>query len=206
MAFSFLGEDEPLATELNDLIQDRPATFLYSKKQEEVAGTDGEQTFGDVFGKKARVVVVLFRDGWGTTPWTRIEETAIRNRGYDEGYDLTVFVPVRPGLALPIYIPKPRLYVDLDRWGPKGAATVIEARVQEAGATPRQETAVDRATRLKRQMDAETERRRFLDSIEGVESALAEVARLFEELSEKAKRIGEEIEWHIEVTQQPRWI
>jgi hypothetical protein len=63
VASSFLYEDEPLATELNDLIQDRLATFLYSKKQEKVAGTDGEQTLGEVFGKKARVVVVLFRDG-----------------------------------------------------------------------------------------------------------------------------------------------
>jgi hypothetical protein len=98
------------------------------------------------------------------------------------------------------------LYVDLDRWGPKGAASVIEARVQEAGGTPRQETAVDRATRLKRQMDVETERRRFLDSSEGVKAALAEVTRLFEELCEKAKRIGEETEWYIEVTQQQRWI
>ena len=206
VAFSFLHEDEPLATELNDLIQDRLATFLYSKKQEKVAGTDGEQTFGDVFGKKARVVVVLVRDGWGTTPWTRIEETAIRNRAFDEGYDFTVFVPVTPGLALPKWIPKTRLYVGLDRWGPKGAASVIETRVQEAGGTPRQESAIDRATRLKRQMDLETERRRFLGSIEGVKSAVAEVARLFEELSEKAKRIGEETEWHIEVTQQQRWI
>lgn len=90
-----------------------------------------------------------------------------------------MFVPVTPGLALPIWIPKTRLYVGLDHWGPKGAASVIEARVQEAGGTPRQETAVDRATRLKRQMDVETERRRFLDSIEGVKSARAEVARLF---------------------------
>jgi hypothetical protein len=49
IAFSFLAQDEPLATQLNDLLQDRMRTFLYSKKQGEVAGTDGEKTFNAVF-------------------------------------------------------------------------------------------------------------------------------------------------------------
>src|ERR1039458_4546278 len=87
VAFSFLAQDELLATNLNDLLQDRLNTFLYSKRQGELAGTDGEQTFNSVFGEKARVVVVLYRAGWGETPWTRIEETAIRNRAFEHGYD-----------------------------------------------------------------------------------------------------------------------
>jgi hypothetical protein len=94
VAFSFLKEDEALATELNDLIQDRLLTFLYSRRQEDVAGTDGEKIFNSVSGAEARIVVVLYRDGWGQTPWTRIEETAIRNRAYDEGYDFLVVVPL----------------------------------------------------------------------------------------------------------------
>ena len=43
IAFSFLAEDEMLATQLNDLLQDRFKTFLYSKQQEKLAGTDGEE-------------------------------------------------------------------------------------------------------------------------------------------------------------------
>ena len=62
VALSFLAQDERLATELNDLLQDRLKTFLYSKRQGEIAGTDGEQTFNKVFGEEARVVVVLCRD------------------------------------------------------------------------------------------------------------------------------------------------
>jgi len=87
IAFSFVTEDEGLATQLNDRLQDRYRTFLYSKVQEKLAGTDGEKTFNAVFGKEARIVAVLLRPEWGNTRWTRIEETAIRNRAHDQGYD-----------------------------------------------------------------------------------------------------------------------
>jgi argininosuccinate synthase len=42
VAFSFLAKDEALATELNDRLQDRVKTFLYTRKQEQIAGTDGD--------------------------------------------------------------------------------------------------------------------------------------------------------------------
>jgi len=87
VAFSFLAQDEPLAIQLNHLLQDRLRTFLYSKKQEETAGTTGEKRFNNVIGKKVRVVVVLYRVAWGTTSWARIGQTAIRNRPYEEKYD-----------------------------------------------------------------------------------------------------------------------
>lgn len=117
VAFSFIKEDEPLATAINDLIQERVATFLYSKHQEEIAGTDGEKTFNTVFGEESRTVVVLYRDTWGTTPWTRIEETAIRNRAFSEGYDFVIFVPTQKGVTLPKWLPKTQLWVGLERWG-----------------------------------------------------------------------------------------
>src|SRR2546421_5505849 len=36
IAFSFVGDDEGLATQLNDRLQDRYRTFLYSKAQEQL--------------------------------------------------------------------------------------------------------------------------------------------------------------------------
>jgi hypothetical protein len=56
VAFSFLAQDEGLATELSDLLQDRMSIFLYSRRQEDVAGTDGEKTFNAVFGVEARLL------------------------------------------------------------------------------------------------------------------------------------------------------
>src|SRR5262249_13393845 len=69
IAFSFVREDEGLATQLNDHLRDRYRTFLYSRAQEQLVGTDGEQTFNSVFEKEARIVAVLLRPEWGHTPW-----------------------------------------------------------------------------------------------------------------------------------------
>ncbi|MER9236229.1 hypothetical protein NKI56_29970 [Mesorhizobium sp. M0622] len=40
-------------------------TFIYSERQKELAGTDGQTTFSEVYGKKARIVVILYRTEWG---------------------------------------------------------------------------------------------------------------------------------------------
>lgn len=173
IAFSFTSEDEALATKLNDLLQVEFETFLYSKKQEIVAGTDGEQSFGAVFGQDARFVVILYRANWGNTPWTRIEETAIRNRAFEEGYDFTLFMPVERGVELPKWVPRNRLYLGFERWGIKGVASVIEARVRDAGGTPRVESPVQQALRLQRKIEFEGERKQFLQSTKGVEAATA---------------------------------
>jgi len=125
VAFSFLAQDELLATELNDLLHGRLKTFLYSKRQEEIAATNGEQTFNKVFGEEARVVVVLYRAGWGESPWTRIEQTAIRNRAFDYGYEFVIFIPLDDPPSVPKWLPRTRLWVGFNRWGASGAASVL---------------------------------------------------------------------------------
>ncbi len=125
VAFSFLAKDEILATQLNDRLQDRVTTFLYSKKQEQIAGTDGEKTFNKVFGEEARIVVLLYRDGWGQTPFTRIEETAIKNRSFNHGYDFLLCIPLDEPPVAPEWYPKTNLWLGLSRWG-VGEETVQE--------------------------------------------------------------------------------
>lgn len=182
VAFSFLASDEDLASRLNDLIKPRLTTFLYSKRQTEIAGADGEQRFNAIFGNEARTVVILYRKGWGETPWTRIEETAIRNRAYDEGYDFALFIPLDTPATVPPWLPRTRLWLGLDRWGLEGAASVIEARVQEAGGQVRVETFEEKTLRLKREIDAEEERKRFLSSVEGVRAATTEIRSLHKQV------------------------
>jgi hypothetical protein len=182
VAFSFVASDEGLATEINDRLQDRLSTFLYSKQQEGLAGTDGEQTFSEVFGKQARVVVVLYRKEWGHTRWTRIEETAIRGRAFDAGYDFTLFIPLDDTHELPKWLPKTRIWFDLARWGTSGAAAVIEQKAREKGSTPHTETVLDRAARLQRTMEYESKRRSFLASFQGVNTTESEAGKLSDEL------------------------
>ena len=61
--------------------------------------------------KDARVVVVLYRTGWGETPFTRIEMNAIKGRAFDTGYDFTIFIPVEKGVGLPPWLPKTQLWL-----------------------------------------------------------------------------------------------
>ena len=193
VAFSFLAEDEELATELNDLLSDRLSTFLYSREQGVLAGTDGERTLDRVFGEDSRIVVVLHRENWGSTPWTRIEETAIRNRAYNEGYDFVVFIPLGESASLPEWLPKTRIWVGIERWGLTGAASVVEARVQEQGGSPKAESTVELARRLERDLEGEQSRQSFLRSQAGVDAAREELDTLFGELDRLATEVNDAV-------------
>jgi hypothetical protein len=189
ISFSFLASDEQLAVQLNDLLRGRYTTFLYSERQREIAGTDGEESFSRVFHDEARVVVVLYRTGWGATPWTRIEQTAIRNRAYNEGYDFALFVPLNTPPEVPKWLPKTQLWLGLDRWGLEGTASVIEARIQQTGGAPTAESLDDQAERIKRELVWDQERRKRLSSEEGVRAAGREAQTLQSVLRDQAKLV-----------------
>jgi len=91
LALSLLDEDERLAHQVRELVE--PASvFLYSERQLELVGNDGIEEFTALFGRDARTVAILLRRGWGETKWTRVEESAIRERFWRQGPDfLTVF-------------------------------------------------------------------------------------------------------------------
>jgi hypothetical protein len=183
VAFSFTAQDEALATQLNDLVSDRLKTFLYSERQKELAGTDGQTTFSDVYGKNARIVVILYRKEWGQTRWTGVEMNAIRTRAFEHGFDFTVFIPVEPSPNTPAWLPPTRLYVGLDRWGVEGAAAVIEQRVIDAGVVSQPESVVERAARLKRAMNLRQAQYQFERSHEGTANANEAYEKFSEALS-----------------------
>lgn len=178
VAFSFLAKDESKALELADLLKSRLSTFIYSEKQKELAGRDGEVAFNQVFADEARVVVILYRQEWGAKSWTKIEETAIRNRAHDEGYDFTIFIPMEPNITLPKWVPKNRLWIGLERWGINSAAAVIEARVQEQGGNPHEESLEETAARKHDEIQKEIQRQEFLRSQESLNLARTELHQL----------------------------
>lgn len=182
VGFSFLKQDELIAYDLNDHIQDRLSTFIYSKKQEDLGGTDVEKNINKVFYEEARVVVVLYRDGWGETPRTRIEETAIKNRAFENGWSFLFFINLDPNSTLPSWIPKTNIWLDYQRFKIEGANAIIEHKVKEQGGTSRQETIAEAADRLKRSRKAEKERELFLKSQEAVTEANRELRTIIEKL------------------------
>jgi hypothetical protein len=183
IAFSFLSQDELVAQQINDLLQERCRTFLYSQRQKELAGTDGEERFKTVFAKQARIVAVLYRPEWGTTPWSRIEQTAIRDRAHDEGYDFCTFISMTEHIERANWLPKNRLLYGIKRFGVKGAAIALEARVQEQGGQISEETVAQRGERLKRRQAFADEAERYRSSTAGVNSAKSAVENLLEGLA-----------------------
>jgi hypothetical protein len=190
IAFSFTKEDEGVATQINDLLQDRYRTFLYSRAQEKLAGTDGEETFNAVFKEQARLVAVLLRPEWGSTPWTRIEQIAIKNRAYDEGYDFATFIVTVPKTPIPDWLPRTRIWYDLPRFGLDGAAAVLAARVQERGGVTVEETLAARTARLERAQNFGSERKAFAGSEAGVRASHAAHQRLVGDMKASSKILG----------------
>ncbi|MDO9185232.1 MAG: hypothetical protein Q7W13_04400 [Bacteroidia bacterium] len=182
VGFSFLKQDESIAFDINDKIQDRLTTFIYSKKQEELGATDGERQFNKVFYEESRIVVLLYRDGWGHTPWTRIEETAIKNRAFDNGWDFLIVINLDPNSTLPKWIPQTYIWLDYPRFKSEGAIAVIDQRVKEKGGKTRVESIGDRADRLKRLRNLENEREAFLNSHEATQYAFSEMASIIQKI------------------------
>jgi hypothetical protein len=191
VAFSFLAEDEPTARALSEKLVGALSTFVFSEQQKDLAGKDGVEEFSAVFRRRSRLVVVLYRQGWGTTKWTRIEETAIKERYLDEGMSFLLVIAMQPHPALPAWLPKTRIYFDVVAFGLDAAVGAIIARFQEAGGEPREETAREQAQRLRAAAERREDGERWLKTedaareatqqfnaiVEHIEAELAAVSR-----------------------------
>jgi hypothetical protein len=189
VAISFLAQDEPLATQITSILQDRLKVFLYSQEQKRLAGKDGERAFNEVFSKEARAVVILYRQEWGESPWTRIEETAIRNRAFEHGFDFALFVALEDKTKLPEYVPKNRLWIGLSRFGVHGAASVIDARIQELGGEPKAPSLEERAAYAQSMAEFKAFRARYLKSPAGISTAESSFNELLQRFAQRIPAI-----------------
>ena len=202
VALSFLQDDEQLALEIADRIRGRVSVgvFVYSERQDVLAGTDGVDAFSRIFGEQSLIVVILYRKGWGETKWTRVEENAIRTRGFNEGHEFVLLVKL-DAASPPVWLPPTRLYLGFDRYGIDGVASAIELRVQSAGGSVRSETILDHATNVAREVDFRNELNRWRQSGQAVESAKQQAQLLLQELKRYSEEVSAErpqipIEWN----------
>jgi hypothetical protein len=158
--------------------------FIYSERQKELAGKDGEEEFSRVFGAEARTVVILFRPKWGTNRFTRIEQDAIRSRAFDEGYDFTTFISLDDS-SVPKWLPRTRLWIGMAREGVIGAAAILEARIQEAGGFVHEETFGEQAARIARAIEMRTEQANWLETQDAAVASTAEIRTFCATLSQR---------------------
>lgn len=170
VALSFLAGDEPLALKLADRLSERWEVFVYSERQREIAGTDGVEKLSQIFRREALLDVVLHSEGWGDTPWTRVEAGAIKERQLETGLE-TLFVVKLDKSDLPAWVPSRLFYFDLDEYGLDEVVGAIELRIREQGGDPSPETAAERAKRLQREEDRRRRQQQVLHSKRGVELA-----------------------------------
>lgn len=190
VAISFLSRDEQLALELHARLSEQLSVFVHSKKQEELAGTDGLESFRAAFRSKARLVVVLYRDGWGGTPWTRIEQTAITERVLADGWDWLFFVVLDRAATLPKWLPNTHIRFNFEEFGLEQAIGAIKARVREIGGTLRQFDVVQQARLVERRAAFFAERERLFNSLEGVNAARQQLVILYDRIQSKIAEIS----------------
>jgi len=179
VAISFLSRDNPIALDFESRLSPSLNVFVYPKKQDEVAATDGLDTFRDVFLNQSRSALVLFGDGWGSTPWTRVEEAAIKDRCLRDGWEYLIFLILDSKSTLPKWLPQTRIRLNFEEYGIEQSVGVIKSRVQELGGTIHKETIEEFSARLKRKKDFQERRERFLSSPDAAEVAKKTALELF---------------------------
>lgn len=196
VAISFLHEDLEAATQLRNALAGSLEVFIYTKKQEDLAGTDGLESFRAVFRRRARLVVILLRGGWGKTPWTRVEMEAITDRFLGEGGDF-LFVIMMEDCVHPPWIPDKLVRFSLRDFGIEQAVGAIKARAMEQGSELHRPSPAFLAAQAQRRAQFAQKRQTLFRADVGVRQADAEARRLMkliEDQSEEARQAAPGLE------------
>src|SRR2546428_12693720 len=137
VAVTYLSEHKAVALRIKDGLAYRPSTFVYDREQPTVVGTntDGVDAFSKVFRHESRVCVVLHSDGWGKVGYTHIEETAIKERALESGWDFLVGVWLDDAVP-PKWIPTTKIWYGFKQYGLDGFISSIVHPATQLGAPP----------------------------------------------------------------------
>jgi hypothetical protein len=190
VAISFLFHDLRTAQALHDeLATSGLKVFFFPRRQEELAGTSGMESMRAPF-LGARVNVVLFRNPWGDTPWTRIEDAAISERCFKGGWSTLMFVQLDKTSVLPGWLPPTHVRFSYDDYGLTQLIGAIKLRVQEHGGAIKRVDALGKAEAVKREADYFADRDRLMRDAtwiaelrRSISDAMAELVRLASEIN-----------------------
>lgn len=197
VAVSVRAEDLDLAIQLSGSLEG-VRVFVYAERQTEIAGGDGMNTFRQTFRVDSHLNVVLYRDGWGKTPWTRIEETAIQERCLHDGWDTLLFVEIESGIAVPGWLPDHRIRFALYNHTMDELTETVRARLAVLGsqnsnpiASPRAASALTRAIQVADTAAFNRETQQLVRSADGMQQAFDYVNGVLRVLSETLDSMGE---------------
>lgn len=141
----------------------------------------------DPFRNESRLNVVLYRPRWGTTPWTAVEEAAIKDSCLETGFKSLFFFVIEPSAYLPKWLPETHVRFNYADFSLEQAVGAIKARVQERGGHFRPLTPSRKAELLQ----AEEDYRRDKSYLLSLETAIfKEVGSLFAAIIEQCKEVN----------------
>ncbi len=164
VAISFLHMDETLALAIDARLREQFNIFVYPKRQEELAGTNGLESFREAFLTESRLVVVLYREAWGTTPFTRVEQQAITDRFLKDGWDFLLFVMLNDSDQPPKWLPQSEIRLSFQQYGFEQLIGAVKIRAEKLGSIVKSETVLDRAKRFEDESRARADRQHRLNS------------------------------------------
>ncbi|MFZ3307871.1 MAG: TIR domain-containing protein [Xanthobacteraceae bacterium] len=172
VAISFLAKDEATGRTIADKLEASGFNvFFFPRNQEELAGTNGMETMREPFFE-SRVSVVLFREPWGQTPWTRVEQTALTERCLEKGWESLIFVQLDGTSKVPKWLPNTHVRFLLEAYGIEQLSGAIKARVQEHGGVLVPLDPMTEAKRVKREADYFKDREALLHDRHWIEDSV----------------------------------
>jgi hypothetical protein len=200
VALSFLVQDISLATALRDKLSESLNVFFFSHNQEELAGTDGLESMRKPFLSESRLNVVLFRELWGHTPWTGVEESAIRDSCLKCSFHNVFFLMVEPKDPKPVWLPDTPVRFNLGEFSLEQAVGAIKLRVQERGGHFEPLTPLRKADQLKAEQKYQMAKS-AMGSEEGIKRVQNEVNSLISEIEHQISDVNDQgevaIEWEV---------
>jgi hypothetical protein len=188
VAISFLSKDEPTGAALRERLNDGLSVFFYPRNQEQLAGTDGLETMRTPFLRDSRVVVVLYREPWGKTPWTSVEQTAIQEGCLNQGWHRLFFVVLDKTANIPVWLPQNHVRFNYEDFGLEQAVGAIKARVQDCGGVIEPITALKRAVLYEEEVQY-IEDREQMNSHQGMKIVGEKVIELITEINRLCNEI-----------------
>jgi hypothetical protein len=164
VAISFLYQELNLAKALYEQISKGLAVFFFPRNQEELAGTDGLESMREPFRSESRLNLVLYRPRWGKTPWTAVEEAAIKDGCLSTGFRSLFFFTIEPTGDLPKWLPETNVRFNYADFSLEQAVGAIKARAQERGSQIQPLTPIRKAEILRAEEDYRREKAFLLSS------------------------------------------
>ena len=197
VAISFLYQDLALAQALYDELSKGLDVFFSPRNQEELAGSDGLESMRAPFRSQSRLNLVLYRPKWGNTPWTGVEEVAVKESCLETSFKNIFFFMIEPTSEIPAWLPDTHVRFNFADFTLEQAVGAVKARVQDRGGHFKPMTPIRKAELLQVEEEYQDDRRQ-ISSQEGMRKIYENVELLCTEIVKQLEDVNASSHLNIE--------